>query len=110
VAYELTDAQIAALGRLRERGFVIVAFPLYANHIGVRKGDCAALVAPIPGAGLQIYGEPCYLIGGNLSAQVKQGGKEWFVWKKEKLEATVERSAELRRFAMELAEALLTTA
>jgi hypothetical protein len=109
VTEELSDSQIAVLKRLRERGFGIVAFPMYANYIGVRKGTCGALLAPIPSGGMKIYGESCYLIGGNFSARVKQGGKEWFVWKKEKLEATSERSAELRQFEMELAESLLST-
>ena len=104
---QLSLKQVRILERLRSRGFVFVAFPMFATHVGVRKGNCAALLAPEASGGLHILGEPCYLVGGNLSARIARNGSQWFVWKKEKLEATSARLAELRRFALELNEALL---
>jgi hypothetical protein len=106
---DLTAQQVAILERLRERGFQIVAFPMYASYIGVRRGDCAALLAPVLGSGLQVFGEPAYLVSHNLSVRVMQEGKHWFVWKKEKLEATPARLEELKQFAIELDESLLGT-
>jgi hypothetical protein len=104
---ELTSQQIAVLERLRERGFAFVAFPLYASHIAVRKGNCAALLAAQNGASLKVYGEPCYLVKGQLSVRVQRGGAEFFVWKKDALEATAERREELERFHAEIEELLL---
>ena len=99
---ELSPQQIAILERLMSRGFVGVAFPLYANAVGVRKGTCAALLEPVPSGGFRFYGEPCYLLEGNLSVRLTEKGKAWFVWKKERLEATPERLAELESFVREL--------
>ena len=106
---ELTPEQIAILERLHNRGFALVAFPLYASKVGVRKGNCAALLDPVPG-GLRTFGEPCYLVEGNLSVQVTHGSAKAFVWKKTRLEATPERLAELHAFAEELDELLLASA
>ena len=104
---DLTEQQIAILHRLRERGFEIVAFPMFANYIGVRRRDCAALLAPLSSGALQIFGEPSYLISQNLTVRVAQAGKQWFVWKKQKLEATPARLEELRQFTADLTESLL---
>jgi len=106
---ELTPEQIAVLERLHGRGFALVAFPLYASKVGVRKGDCAALLDPVPG-GLRAFGEPCYLVDGNLSVQVTQGGAKAFVWKTTRLGATPERLAELQAFREELEELLMASA
>lgn len=106
---DLTPEQIAVLERLQRRGFVFIAFPLYASKIGVRKGNCAALLDPVAG-GLRIFGEACYLVDGNLSVQVTQGRKKAFVWKKSRVEATPERLAEVAQFAEELEELLLASA
>ena len=84
------------------RGFSIVAFPLYANAVGVRWGGCAALLDPIPGGGFRLFGEPCVLLDGNLTVRVADKGKSWFVWKKLRIEATAERVGELERFVSEL--------
>ncbi len=99
---ELSSQQVGILERLIARGFAAVAFPLYANTVGIRKGSCAALLEPIPGGAFRIYGEPCFLLEGNLSVRVNERGKTWFVWKKLRLEATVERMAELEHFVSEL--------
>jgi hypothetical protein len=99
---ELSPNQISILERLTSNGFIIVAFPLYANAVGVRKGSTAALVDPIPGGGFRLYGEPCYLLQGHLTVRIAEKGKTWFVWKKQRLEATKERLAELEKFVAEL--------
>ena len=99
---ELSPEQIAILERVASQGFGIVAFPLYANALGVRKGSCAALLDLIPNGGFRLYGEPCFLLDGNLTVRVTEKGKTWFVWKKQRLEATSERVTELETFVREL--------
>jgi hypothetical protein len=106
---ELTPQQIAVLERLQGRSFQIVAFPMYASHVGVRKGNCAALLAQVDSGGFTLFGTPSYLIGGNFSVRVRSGARDWLVWKKRKLEATPARLSELDAFAAELSEALLST-
>jgi hypothetical protein len=104
---DLSPQQLAILQRAHTAGFEIVAFPMYANYIGTRKGNCAALLAPASSGGFGIFGTPAYLIGGNFSVRVRRGEREFFVWKKESLEVTPARLAELDAFAAELSEALL---
>jgi len=97
---------MAILERLVSQGFSLVAFPLYANAVGVRKGSCAALLDPVANGGFRFFGEPCVLLDGNLSVRITEKGKSWFVWKNQRLEATPERLAELQRFVAELKMAL----
>ena len=104
---ELSPTQLATLERLHQSGYEIVAFPMYANYVGIRKGNYAALLAPAASQPFTIYGSPSYLIGANFTVRVNQNGKDYFVWKKEKLEATPERIAELDAFSAALTEALL---
>ncbi len=99
---ELSLQQIGILERLSAKDFILVAFPLYANAVGVRKGSCAALLDPIPRGAFRLYGEPCFLLEGNLTVRIAEKGKTWFVWKKQRLEATAERVLELERFVAEL--------
>lgn len=99
---ELSLQQIAILERLISKGFVPVAFPLYANGVGIRKGDYAALLDPVPAGGFRLFGEPCMLLDGNLTVRVRDKGQSWFVWKKQRVEATPERLSELDRFVAEL--------
>ena len=99
---ELSPNQIAILERLASNGFGVVAFPLYANAVGVRKGSTAALLDPVSSGGFRLYGEPCYLLEGNLTVRITEKGKTWFVWKKQRLEATPERLLELEHFIAEL--------
>jgi hypothetical protein len=106
---ELTPKQISILERLQKRDFQTVAFPMYANHIGIRKGNCAALLALVPTGGFNVFGSPSYLIGGNISVSIQRDGHKWFVWKKERLEATDARLAELAQFISELTNCLLAT-
>jgi hypothetical protein len=99
---EFSPQQIAILERLTAKEFTLVAFPLYANAVGVRKGSCAALLDPIANGGFRLLGEPCILLNGNLTVRIHEKGKTWFVWKKQRLEATAERLSELDRFVAEL--------
>jgi len=99
---ELSPQQIRVLQRLIEKEFVLVAFPLYANAVGVRKGSCGALLDPIANGEFRVFGEPCILLEGNLTVRITEKGKSWFVWKKQRLEATAERLSELERFVAEL--------
>ena len=99
---EFSPQQIGILQRLVANEFILVAFPLYANAVGVRKGSCAALLDPIANGGFRLFGEPCVLLDGNLTVRITEKGKTWFVWKKQRLEATAERLAELESFVAEL--------
>jgi hypothetical protein len=99
---ELTRQQIAILERFISGGFSVVAFPLYANAVGIRKGNYAALLDPLAGGGFRLFGEPCVLLEGNLAVRITEKGKSWFVWKKQRLEATPDRLSELGRFVIEL--------
>jgi hypothetical protein len=104
---ELSPQQVSVLDRLRSHGMDIVAFPMYESLVGVKRGNCAALLAPSEDSGFRLYGNPSYLIGGQLSAHTIQTDGHWFVRKGEKVEATTERRKELDAFAAELAEILL---
>jgi hypothetical protein len=103
---DLSAAHVATLERLRAHGFEIVAFRMYPSHIGVRKGDCAALLAPHGAAAFRLFAEPAWLISGQLSVRIVRDGREWFVWKKQRLEASPGRVAELAGFAATLRELL----
>ncbi len=104
---DLTPRQISTLEGLHKHDFQIVAYPMYANYVGVRRRNCAALLAPVVEGSFKVHGQPAYLLGGNFSARITQQGREWFVWKKEKLEVTQARLDELRSFSIELAGLLL---
>jgi hypothetical protein len=103
---DLSSQQAALLQRIHALGFELVAFPIYPNHVGVRKGNCAALLAPVASASFRIFGQPTYVVDGNLSAKISLDGREYFIWKKQKLEATPARRSELESFVADLAEAL----
>lgn len=107
---ELTPQQLSVLNRLQSSGYEVVAFPMYESYVGVRRGNCGALLAPAGSDGLTLYGEPSYLVAGGLSARTIQSDGHWFVRKKDKLEASPERTAELESFAAELVNALLPVA
>lgn len=103
---DLTEEQIRALEALRARGFELMVFPRFANYIGVRKGQCAALLGQGAEGKLVIFGEPSYLVADNISVLVRRGKARYFVWKEHELEASAERLAELERFAAELKASL----
>ena len=103
---ELSPKQIGTLENIAARGFAIVAFPLYASAVGIRKGNCAALLTPIPNGGMRLLGDPCWLVNGNLCVRVRKNNNEWFVWKKQEIEATPERLSEVAEFRRELDDLL----
>ncbi|MBZ5503837.1 MAG: hypothetical protein LAN59_16640 [Acidobacteriia bacterium] len=107
---DLTAHQISILERLQQRGFQTVAFPLYAEYVGVRKGNCAALLVPAGPNGFTVFGEPAYLVGGSLSVRILRSDGHYFVRKGDQVEATPERVSELESFAAELAASLLPVA
>jgi hypothetical protein len=99
---EFSPQQLSILKRAVEKGFTLVAFPLYANAVGIRKGSCAALLDQVANGGFCLFGEPCVLLDGNLTVRITEKGKTWFVWKKQRLEATPDRLSELATFLAEL--------
>ena len=107
---ELTPDHAILLQRLSLRGFQPAAFPLYPGAVGIRRGAFAALLEPLAGGTFRQLGQPFYLIEGNLSVRVSQGGREWFVWKSRKVEATPDLLAELARFSSEVLSALVPSA
>lgn len=103
---ELTPQQMTVLERLFAAGFRPIAIPPYENAVCVRRGDCAVLLAPVENGGLRLLAPPTYLVDGNLSARMRRGEREVFVWKKKEVEATPERREELDKFRAELTELL----
>lgn len=103
---DLTHQQAEILQRLDAQGFQIVAFPMYASYIGVRKGECVALLAQAPSGGFTIFGTPTCMVGDNVGARVTRGDGDFFVWKNEKLDATPQLTSQLDRFSAELTSTL----
>ena len=103
---ELTPQQMKVVERLFEAGFRPIAIPPYESALCMRKGDCAAVLAAIPGGGIKLLAPPSYLVEGNPSVRLKRGSGEVFVWKKKEMEATPERLQELEAFRRELSELL----
>lgn len=94
------------LESLLRRGFHPVALPLYPNAVGIRRGEFAALLEPVPGGPFRRIGQVFYVIDGNLSVRLSRGGREWFCWKSKQREVTHELLAELARFSDELLQLL----
>ncbi len=103
---ELTPQQMKTMERLWEAGFRPVAIPPYENALCLKRGDCAAVLSPVPNGGLKVLAPPSYLVAGNLSVKLKRGSGEVFVWKKNVVEATLDRLEELARFRRELVQIL----
>jgi hypothetical protein len=103
---ELSQQQMQTLERLFEAGFRPIAIPPYESALCVRRGECAAILSPIPNGGLKLLAPPTYLVAGNLSVRLRRGAGEAFVWKKAELPATPERLSELDSFGRELTEIL----
>jgi hypothetical protein len=106
---DLTPQQTSILQRLHSLGFEIVAFPMYANYIGLRQNNLAALLNPIASGGFSLFAEPTILINGNLSARITRNGRDLFVWKSQHLEATPAVLAALANFRSQLLSALNST-
>jgi len=103
---ELTPQQMQIMERLFAAGFRPVVIPFYENALCVKKGDCAAVLGPIPNGGLKNLASASYMVGGNLSVKLKRGSREVFVWKKTEIEATPDRVSELESFRKDLSELL----
>lgn len=103
---ELSPQQVQVMERLFAAGFRPIAIPPYENALCMRKGDCAAVLAPVPNAGIRLLAPPSYLVDGNLSVKLKRGSGEVFVWKKKEVGATNENLKELESFRLEITEIL----
>ena len=103
---EFSPLQMQVIQRLLEAGFRPIAIPPYESALCMQKGDCAAVLAPVPNGGLKLLAPPSYLVDGNFSVKLKRDRGEVFVWKKTEVEATPERLRDLEAFRAELAELL----
>jgi hypothetical protein len=103
---ELSPQQMKVIERLFAAGFRPIAIPPYESALCVKKGNCAALLAPVPGAGIKLLAPPSFVVDGNLSVKLKRGSSEVFVWKKKEVAATPEKLKELDSFRRELMEVL----
>jgi len=103
---ELTPQQMQTMERLFEAGFRPIAIPPYENALCIKRGDCAAVLAPVPNGGLKVLAPPSYLVAGNLSVKLKRGSGDVFIWKKNEVEATPDRLEELAVFKRELMQIL----
>jgi hypothetical protein len=99
---ELSPRQMQTMERLFAAGFRPTAIPPYENALCMKKGACAAVLAPVPNGGLRILAPPSYLVDGKLSVRLKRGTRDVFVWKNTEVEATPERVRELEAFRREL--------
>jgi len=103
---ELSPRQIQVIERLLAAGFRPIAIPPYESALCMKKGNCAALLAPVPNGGIEVLAPPSHLVDGNFSEKLKRGSGEVFVWKKKEVEATPEKLKELESFRRELTEIL----
>jgi hypothetical protein len=92
--------------RLIAAGFRPLAIPPYESALCMKKGGCAAILAPVPNGGLKLLAPPSYLVEGNLSVKLERDSGDVFVWKKKEVKATPEKLKELESFRRELAELL----
>lgn len=97
------------LQRVYLAGFEVETFERYPKLVGVRRGECLALLAPGP-EGLQVVGTPGWRMGEMIGVLVEKDGRQVFQNKSEIVEATPERLEQLRRFREELANLLVPTA
>lgn len=103
---EFSAQQVRVIQRLLEGGFRPIAIPPYESALCMRKGDCAAVLAPVANGGLKLLAPPSYLVDGNFSVKLKRTQGEVFVWKSREVQATPERLRELDAFRSELSEIL----
>jgi hypothetical protein len=103
---ELTPQQIKTVERLLAAGFRPVAIPPYERALCLHRGECAAVLTPVPNGGLRLLAPPSYMVAGNLSVKLRRGKGEVFAWKKSEVDATPERLAELATFRQDLTKIL----
>ena len=97
------------LQRLVEAGFRPIAIPPYESALCLRRGECAAVLAPIENGGLRVLAPASFLVDGKFGVRVKRGEREVFVFKQQEVEATPERLRELAEFQTTLNELLAET-
>src|SRR5215470_7067494 len=95
---ELSQRQMQVLQRLFEAGFRPIAIPPYESALCLRRGECAAVLAPVDGGGLKILAPATFLVDGKFGVRVKRGAGEVFMFKQKEIEATSERLKELAEF------------
>jgi hypothetical protein len=103
---ELSSQQMKTLERLFAAGFRPIAIPPYETALCIHRGECAAVLTPVPSGGLGLLAPATYIIDGNLGVKLKRGKRDVFVWKKREIEATPERLKELETFRRELTSIL----
>jgi hypothetical protein len=103
---ELTPQQMRTMERFFAAGFRPIAIPPYESALCMKKGDCAVVLAAVPGGGLKMLAPPSYLVGGKLGVKLKRGSGEVFVWKEKEIDATPQRLNELESFRQEIASIL----
>jgi hypothetical protein len=86
-------------------GFEIETFERFPSAVGLRKGNCIALVQPAAD-GLRLIGRPGWRMGEVLGVLVERAGQPVFQAKSELVEATPERLRELESFRRELEDLL----
>lgn len=101
---DLTERQMQVMKRLFEAGFHPIAIPPYESALCLRRGECAAVLAPVDGDGFKILAPASFLVGGKFGVRLKRGANEVFVFKQQELEATAERLRELAEFQKSLDE------
>jgi hypothetical protein len=106
---ELTPQQMKIVEQLFAAGFRPIAIPPYESALCVRRGECVAVLTPVPNGGLRLLAPPSYVVAGNISVRLKRGKGEVFARKKNEVEATTERLAELATFRHELTKILEET-
>ena len=94
------------VARTGGREFRPIAIPPYESALCLRRGECAAVLAPIENGGLRILAPASFLVDGKFGVRVKRGEREVFVFKQAELDATPERLRELEEFQKALDEAL----
>jgi hypothetical protein len=90
------------LQRLYLAGFDIKTFDRFPRAIGIRKGDCIALLEPDVKTGVRIIGRPGWRIDDAIGVLTTQAGQPVFQWKDQTVEATPERRKMLQEFEREL--------
>jgi hypothetical protein len=103
---ELSPQQMKTLERLFAAGFRPIAIPPYEAALCIHRGECAAVLTPVPNGGLRLLAPATYLIDGNLGVKLKKDKRDVFVWKKREIEATPERLKGLEAFRQELTSIL----
>jgi hypothetical protein len=102
---ELTPQQIATLQELLDAGYQFTAIEHVTRQVAVEKNGFIALLDPADGK-LKLFGQIGYRLGEGIGMLIERGGKRYFVWKKQEVEATPDLLAAYRRVRAELMEML----